>query len=771
VTLLLFAAAVALFAATWNRLYPPVPARIVVLFFVIVAAYQAETLFTAKVDVPANVAGAYPWRSLPLEARDSNTGIVTRQLVPWTEAARRSVAHGELPLWNRGSGAGTPLFANQQTALLHPFTLAGWFLPIGKAFTLSACLRLFAVLFFMFVLLRGWGIADAAAVFGAIAYAFSTFQIVWLLFPIGLTIAMLPAALAAIDLFAARMSFRTFVLLACALAAIVLGGHPESALWAGVLAAAYAAYRLRRLSLLAGAGGAAITAIGLTAVWWMPTAALVRSTARYEQMQMFRDAAPHRFSADWFLPLIAPNVLGTPQTRTYIAPRPHNTGVLDDYGEIASGYAGIATLALAAVAMFRPRRPPLPFLAGAVVVALATIAEVPGWRTVMWNTPLIGLTLWQRLRFVIPLVAAALAAIALDDFLRERVSRRAVAIAMAVAAAVAGGVYVMRGVSPWLVLPALLAILALWLPRKFAVAALAAATLAELVAVTWRYNPPARPEHLFPTTGAIAFLQRNAAGARFVAAGWSFLAETPSYYGIEDVKTTDPITLPRYARLAFGYLDAHDYDRVVRDFSQPFFDFLNIKYIYVPPGDVVSEPRFRTVYGGDDGAVMENTAALPRYFLASSDVRVEPSFGDTVARLKQVRDFRATTFVDTIPPGVAPTGVGRVVVRRYSANGAELDVDGSGWNLIATSEPDWPGWRASYNGRPVSLVRVNGAFIGTFVPPGRGVVRFQYRPRAFTAGAAISGCTALLLVWAAAGRSRRKKSRKCSDLQEGLRKA
>ena len=758
-TLLLFAAAVALFAATWNRLYPPVPARIVVLFFAIVAAYQAETLFTAKVDVPANVAGVYPWRSLPLQARDSNTGIVTRQLVPWTEAARRSVAGGELPLWNRGSGGGTPLFANQQTALLHPFTLAGWFLPIGKAFTLSACLRLFAVLFFMFVLLRGWGLADGAAVFGAFAYAFSTFQIVWLLFPIGLTMAMLPAALAAIDLCAARLSFRTFLLLTGALAAIVLGGHPESALWAGLFAAAYAGYRLRRLPLLGGAAGAAITAIALTAVWWMPTVALVRSTARYEQMRMFRDAAPHRFSAEWFLPLIAPNVLGTPQTRTYTAPRPHNPGVLDDYGEVASGYAGIATLALAAVALLRPRRPPVPFLAGALIVAFATIAEVPGWRTVMWNAPLIGLTLWQRLRFVIPLAASALAAITLDDLLRERLSRRAAAIALAVAAS--GG----AGFSPWAVLPALLAIAALWLPRKFAVVALAAVTLAELVAVTWRYNPPARPEHLFPTTGAIAFLQRNAAGARFVAAGWSFLAETPSYYGIEDVKTTDPITLPRYARLAFGYLNAHDYDRVVRDFSQPFLDFLNIKYIYVPPGDVVSEPRFRAVYRGADGAVLENTAALPRYFLASRDVRAEPSFGDTVARLKQVRDFRATTFVDAIPPGVAPSGTGRVVVRRYSANGAELDVESSGWNLLATSEPDWPGWRASYDGRPANLVRVNGAFIGIFVPPGRGAVRFEYRPRAFIAGAAISGCAALILVLVAAVGCGRKDCRKNEDLQ------
>ena len=97
------------------------------------------------------------------------------------------------------SASGAPLLANQQTAIFHPFTLLGILLPLGKAFTLSASLRLFPVAFFTFVLLRDWEIGTGAAIFGAVAYTFCSFHIVWLLFPLGLATMMLPVCLAGVQ--------------------------------------------------------------------------------------------------------------------------------------------------------------------------------------------------------------------------------------------------------------------------------------------------------------------------------------------------------------------------------------------------------------------------------------------------------------------------------------------------------------------------------------------------------------------------------------------
>src|ERR1700682_1367034 len=198
-TLALFAATAGLMAWAANRVFRPVPWRTIVLLAGIVCLYECVPLFTPQVDFPGTLAySAYPWKATGRESGRANTGIVFTQLAPWTRAARDLILAGEAPLWNRKVAAGAPLLANQQTAIFHPFTLLSFLLlPIGKAFTLTAALRLFFVLFFAFILFRAWDVGDAAAFFGAVAYTFCTFHIIWLLFPLGLATMMLPLALAA----------------------------------------------------------------------------------------------------------------------------------------------------------------------------------------------------------------------------------------------------------------------------------------------------------------------------------------------------------------------------------------------------------------------------------------------------------------------------------------------------------------------------------------------------------------------------------------------
>ncbi|MFP5247078.1 MAG: hypothetical protein ACLGH0_10330, partial [Thermoanaerobaculia bacterium] len=249
--LAIFVLVSAAIATLWNRFFRPVPWRLVALFVVLVAAYQHQTLFTSQVDLPARLTyHAYPWKATGTPAIQANTGIVFSQLAPWTRVAREQLLAGEVPLWNRYAASGAPLLANQQTAIFHPFTLLGLPLSIGKAFTLSACLRLFVVLFFMFVLLRGWELSDEAALFGAVAYAFCTFHIVWLLFPLGLATMMLPVALAGAQQIDSRAGY---VLLVLGLSLSVLGGHPESALWVWITVVAYVLVQRKRIVLAASA--------------------------------------------------------------------------------------------------------------------------------------------------------------------------------------------------------------------------------------------------------------------------------------------------------------------------------------------------------------------------------------------------------------------------------------------------------------------------------------------------------------------------------------
>src|SRR3954449_1673717 len=445
-TIALFVLTSAAIVLTWNRFFRPVPWRVAIVLWLFIAAYQATTLFTARVDVPGNLAFvAYPWHATGRPAVKANTGIVFTQIAPWTRVARDELLDGEAPLWNRMSAAGAPLLANQQTAIFHPLTLLGILLPIGKAFTLSALLRLFLVAFFTFILLRNWDIASAAAIFGAVAYTFCSFHIVWLLCPLGLSTMMLPLCLVGVQELVRDARGRSFAVLLLGLSLAVLGGHPESALWVWIATMLFAMLACTTLKQLAAIASAFLAAMLLTAFFWMPTLRALRETPRYQSVQS-REANPanHGLTFEWLLPLVTPNVLGTPANGTYTPPRGQHAAVLNDYGEVASGYVGLATLALALAAPFVvPRRRPLIIAMILMILSLLTFAEAPLWRDLARAIPLAGISIHQRLRIFWVLGVCIAAALTIDAAMRgER--RRRIAIGFALVIAGFAAIYAMR---------------------------------------------------------------------------------------------------------------------------------------------------------------------------------------------------------------------------------------------------------------------------------------------------------------------------------------
>ena len=772
----IFCAAVVLI---WNRAFFRVPLRIVGLFFAICVAYQSSTLFTQNVDVPGSLAFVtYPWKALGRSTAPSNTGIVFTQIAPWTRIARDDLLHWELPLWNRTAGGGKPLLANQQTAIFHPFTLAGLPLSLGKSFTLTATLRLFALLFFTFVLLRQWDMSDAASCFGAVAFTFCTFHIVWLLFPLGLSTMMLPACLSGAFEVVRRPSAAAYLLLTFALVFAVLGGHPESALWVWITTAAYVLYvsatatnvSLRLRSRRAVVTTSAFLVAGLlSAFWWLPTLRALTVAERFQQMQATKNnPANHGLSAEWLLPFITPNILGNPVEGTYTPPRGSHPAILNDYGEVASSYAGLITLAfaLAAPVLVRQRRPTT-FALALMVFAFLTVSEAPIWRDLIRAIPLVGVSILQRLRILWDLGVCIGAAIVVDDLVIQgpkrvhRVSLIAVACGAALIYAIRSPAFLSNplAIARVAVPLATVVLMLVFLHTRANVFLATVLVFADLVIATYRYNPPASPEDVYPTTGAIAWLQRQPAPFRIVAGGWSFLPETPGYYGLEDVKATDPIEHAGYMRLLRGYLriDPSSYDLVVRDFSQPFFDSLNIRYLYAPPHSEIPDVRFVERYRGADGAVFENTHVLPRYFFVHR-FEVEPDFGRVVWRSRAIRDYRELALIDRVPSRVQSANTlrrGNVRLVSYTSNETQLDIESDGWNLLVSSDVAWPGWRAYWNGARQPTVTANGAFVGCFVPPGRGRLVLRYRPDEFERGRrlGLAGLIALAVAFAAFRRS------------------
>ncbi len=774
-TPLLLFAAIALTTMVWNRLFTPVPWTIVVLFCALVAGYQARTLFTSRVDLPGGICNSIlPWKGLQGTPERANTGIVITELAPWTAAARRQLLAGEIPLWNRALAAGSPLLANQQTAIFHPFTLLGLPLPLGKAWTLSVGLRLFFCMFFLFVLLTEWRLPAWAALFGSITYTFSTFHVVWLLFPLGLATMMLPMGLVAATELVRRPRWRSFLLLALAIALAILGGHPESALFAGLTVGAYTLYLAAveplapraRAARLAAALAAAGTAVLLTAPVWLPTLAVLPLTDRYQAFRNLDQHPARRVSSEWLLPLVAPNILGTVQSGTYRRPVTPDPSIPSDYGEVASGYGGIAALALAIASLACLRQRPAGFFVAAMAVALLTIAEAPGWYPLVCRMPLVGVALHQRLRFLWVLGTSVAASIALATFLISDRGRRPLWAGLGGAGLLLGAVYWLQwrdladrdaarlalsqlaaSLGVLLVLAGALAIRVR--PRTFATVA-TALTFCELLFATWQYNPPARPAEVLPETEAIRALHLGPQPHRMAAVGTGLLPDTPGFFGLEDIKTTDPIRAPEYRKLLGAFLDvrADDYNQRVHDWDSPFLDFLGVATIYAPPDTSPPDPRWQQIYDGPDGQVFSNPAALPRYFLAAR-WQIARGFDKEVQQMQDVTDFRALTVVDRAPVAASAAqgrGAGGTVrLLTYTGGTARLAIDSRGWNLLTTSDVNWPGWRITWNRAQLPPVTVNGAFLGAFVPAGQGVLELRYRPHAFDIGLALAGTTLLAL--------------------------
>ncbi len=615
----------------------------------------------------------------------------------------------------------------------------------------------------------------APAIYGALAYTFCTFHAVWLLFPLGLTTMMLPLVLVGIDEVVTRHTSASLVPLIIGVTLTLLGGHPESAAWVLITAVMYAAYCLRTSALRGRTLGRVMTAIvlgiGSASVFWYPTWRLIPFTARGQLMEAMKKYPPaHEYSPEWFLPLLAPNVLGTPQTGTYRPPRPPNGGVLDDYGEIASAYAGVVSLGFALVALRRAYlRPRIFFIVAAAFASLA-ITESLGIHQILTHTPIIGFTLFGRLRFVLAFAIAMLAACGYSDILVGTVKRSFALGCLAVGLLITLTPYAMRAgtgqlrhvqIAHVIVATSSVLIASLSLAfgsRRTATGACCAGLLLDLLFVTYRYNPPARSQDMYPETGALTYLRQFASPWRVAAVGWSFLPETGSYYGIEDIKTTDPMADPAYLMIVGNVFRMRpaDYDQIINDWTNPFINFLGIRFVYVPADQSAAIPGFKQVYAGSDGWIFENPYVFPRYFSAS-DVHIAPTIEAAIRKLGTLSDFRHSVTVDRVPDPVVRSigaqGAEQVFVSesdvelvRYEPNATTLHVNGSSWNLVVSSDVAVPGWKATWNGKQLPVVTVNGAFLGTFVPGGSGTLRFTYRPPGLATGGAISAVSVIAIV-------------------------
>jgi hypothetical protein len=775
--------------AVWiaRRRGTPLPWRIAAFFYALVLIFLFRPMTQDYVNLPADIVNIIPpWSGVAHKARISNFEMndITMQIVPWAHQAREAWRSGHFPVWNALTGIGYPLLGNGQSSAMSPLRLLALPLPLGYAMTAEAAMKILIALTFMFLFCRR-RYAELPSALGAIAFAFCSFVNTWLHFPLVTACVWLPAALLACDLLFERRTYSRFVFAVAVWAAILYAGHPETASHMAFLCGLYVlwltfvehlhvfrdAFRSMLLLALAVFLGAVIASPFLATF-----AESVTKSIRYQELQAHPNE-PGIYS-DYFswVATVQPKFFGDIPFE-----KPWKDAVS---AESITGFAGILSIASWFAVLFRNiarrrfRDPELFF----VLAALVVVGIIFNWPVVSAGFHAVfRLAANARLRMFLCFLGAFLTAAAVDAAMRDR----AIYFLLGLIPAAWMLLYFMRQ-TPFIsdaardtamiaIVPSL-AVLAIAMlmafERRFVVMLLTAAVIAELWTASYGWNPVLPGAMFYPRTPLIARLQSLTAAtqSRFVGFGPALFPNAHAIFGLEDVRSHDPMSNGRYfglLRLNTG-MNTADYFAKWENTESALLDYLNVRYAVTDPRHELKDTdRYRLIYEARDGRIYENRHVLPRFF-AARNVILDFNGEHFVHRLMNHQEWATTAMVKTLPvtgdamrrdllaprPASAPEPT--VTVTRNGLTDFSLHVRAPRHCLIVSSQPWWPGWRVWRNGKRIDPQPVNGVFLGFTLPPGESDVRVAYVSTTFYAALAASLITIASLI-AVGWRSRRSR--------------
>lgn len=685
------------------------------------------------------------------------------QFLPWELEVRHALRQGKLPFWTDALDGGSSPWVNPQAAVLSPIAMFCRLLPIQEYLLAALFLKIVVAFEGAWLLSRALGARSWAAALAGLGFGLGGGVLGWALFPHTQAVVWVPWVVLGALRTVRRPKPARVLGSAVATAALLLSGHPETALGGGLLAAAVALYGRRRGRSpwpgLAAAAGAAGLAFALAAPQLVPFAAILGETQRAVDTAA-AERPGHLVAgspASWFfegrggflLAPLAPRAFGEPYHEPFRGPL--------SWPDATTPYVGTLLVAGAFSLLGRRgrgRRLGLCLLAAAAVAVLLASEPLPlmGW--------LFKLAPLRKLAYSRLLLPASCALAVAGGLGLSRLARRGSAVSWAGFAAVWVAALLVR-FDPWVLATGLAASLALvlarrprlgWLPRL----ALPLLLLFDLVPWGQGLLPRGEPALFYPPSPLLAAVHAELAAApaaEVTGTPWRVVGEdylvypgVLAVYGLEDVRAHNPLTPISQLRVlgaAFDFAPSmHRYFAPFHRPGQPFLDFLNVRVV-VSNAFLPAPEGLERIDTGDFAPyqLWRNAAALPRWFLAAAGEAMPA--GAVPAWVAHLEDPRRVALdaaeVGRWRPAAPPTGA-TVELAESRPGRTRLRLAGlaAGEGLLATSIPAAPGWQARAAGRPLRTLRVNGAYLGVVLPAGSEEVELRFRPRGFSLGFALA---------------------------------
>ncbi len=213
--------------------------------------------------------------------------------------------------------------------------------------------------------------------------------------------------------------------------------------------------------------------------------------------------------------------------------------------------------------------------------------------------------------------------------------------------------------------------------------------------------------------------------------------------GIPSANGNDPLALARIIQVRLGFCNGERWGAFyqVDHPDSPVLDAANVRYLLSRAP--LKTTRLTEITKLTDDLVYENPNALPRFFLTPR-VRVAGSMKEAAKILRAPGfDPHAETVVEGPPNLAGAYATGAVKVVRYEPRTVVLEVDVPAPAFLATSEANYPGWRAFLDNREVPLYYTNVGFRGLAVPAGKRQILMRFAPTLLKESAVLSA-----LAWA-----------------------
>jgi hypothetical protein len=644
--------------------------------------------------------------------------------LPLQRYAFDSVKAGRVPQWDPSMYCGISYAGNPQAALFYP---PGWLLYALPKSSFQA-LEIFAIahVWLAFLLcwlwLRNRRLDPLACAFGAGVFAFGGY-LMWQVVHLGVLMGVvwMPLAFLGMDQFAERSDFRALWKTALASALWFLAGYPPSWLAFCVTLVVYALAGPARRRAIAGAVAAIAASMLLAMVQILP--ALEASRGIFEQARYTSTLG------NTILPFFVANWVDANQNA------PH------DYLACLYTYWGLPALFAILYALWR--RDWRPYGQAAITLAVCLFLVLDPGHVVYYtivHVPLLERTM-QSYNFYegAAAMAALVTALGMNAFLKRGGSAPRWVAPVAVFALAAWSIrqWMHAGTLPsgWpaaagtAVALALFAIAA-WTRRRWVFAVLLLFALADykVYGTNRLFNTrPGDVDELYPAH-AIRGVSEEAYRAMMANRQYRVTSDgSPSsmefrMFGISSPQGLDPLLSARYRTLMEQWGATFETTRVFRMNygNRDMLETLGVRYAISYNGGpneavLAGSPDFRRVGPDSFYHVYEYLHAQPAYSWEG----------------------------EARPTGWLPER--RAFAVRSAAGGRFVLV-----------EQQFPGWRATVDGRAVPIALWRGVFQAIDVPAGEHAVVFEYRSRWLGLGAAVS-MAALLMLAVVAGLGARRR--------------